>query len=235
MEGNGRQRCMGALLAVVTAIFAAFLIMTGMTTPALAADQDAAVAITAERVSAGEYQLTITNNGSETIIKATGVTTVPQEILTDGAAASYTWQVSGLKSGASAVAQQDGKALIIHIKEGSTSGKTEEQITDNTAATVSTDTQRKTTDKKAVKESAEILGSTGSAVFAVALIAVGLAGVGISFKWENGPSCRAPYDRRAGNRRHDCGLHVCRSATAGIRCAAHRHSPRRHLGDHRER
>lgn len=186
MGRNGRQRRMDALLTVVTAMFAVLLMMAGMTTPALAAEQHAAVTINAERVAAGEYRLTITNNGSETIVKATGVTTVPQEILADGAAASYAWQVSGLQSGASAVAQQDGKALTIHIKEGSTSGKTKEQITDNTAATVSTDTQRKTTDNKAVKKSAGILGSTGSAVYAIALIAVGLAGVGISCKWENG-------------------------------------------------
>lgn len=118
MGRNGRQRRMGALLTVVTAMFAVLLMMAGMTTPALAAEQHAAVTINAERVAAGEYRLTITNNGSETIVKATGVTTVPQEILADGAAASYAWQVSGLQSGASAVAQQDGKALTIHIKEG---------------------------------------------------------------------------------------------------------------------
>ena len=127
MGRNGRQRRMDALLTVVTAMFAVLLMMAGMTTPALAAEQHAAVTINAERVAAGEYRLT-TNNGSETIVKATGVTTVPQEILADGAAASYAWQVSGLQSGASAVAQQDGKALTIHIKEGSTSGKTKEQI-----------------------------------------------------------------------------------------------------------
>ena len=118
MGRNGRQRRMGALLTVVTAMFAVLLMMAGMTTPALAAEQHAAVTINAERVAAGEYRLTITNNGSETIVKATGATTVPQEILADGAAASYAWQVSGLQSGASAVAQQDGKALTSTSRRG---------------------------------------------------------------------------------------------------------------------
>ena len=60
MGRNGRQRRMGALLTVVTAMFAVLLMMAGMTTPALAAEQHAAVTINAERVAAGEYRLTIT-------------------------------------------------------------------------------------------------------------------------------------------------------------------------------
>ena len=71
MGRNGRQRRMGALLTVVTAMFAVLLMMAGMTTPALAAEQHAAVTINAERVAAGEYRLTITNNGSETIVQTT--------------------------------------------------------------------------------------------------------------------------------------------------------------------
>ena len=42
MGRNGRQRRMGALLTVVTAMFAVLLMMAGMTTPALAAEQHAA-------------------------------------------------------------------------------------------------------------------------------------------------------------------------------------------------
>ena len=57
----------------------------------LAQDTDGTDYLAFTNRDTGEYRLTITNNGSETIVKATGVTTVPQEIL----AARFTRCLSG--------------------------------------------------------------------------------------------------------------------------------------------
>lgn len=180
MEKNRRKRYMGVLLAV----FAVAFMLIGTAAPAMAAESQATVSIQAKRIAVGQYQLVVTNTGSETIVDGTGATTVPQSVVVDGAASTYTWRIGQVKTGGSAVAQKDGRPLTILIKERSDSGKVNGQVASNSSVNKTTGEQA--ADARTSKKNAGTLGLTGSAVLAIALVSVGLAGLGVSFKWNNG-------------------------------------------------
>ena len=179
-------------MAAFMALIAAVMMMIGFTVPASAAEADAgaSVGISAERVDTGSYRLKVTNTGSKTARLMEGTTSVPADLSADGAADNLEWQVGELKSGESAYAQHDGKDLVVKVKANAGG----EQIKDNTTVKPGSEAgaaagAKNTTKNASTKQNASAkqgLGSTGSSVLAVALIAAGLVCCGVSFKWNNG-------------------------------------------------